>query len=46
MKKFAWWKYFYNSVNDRTAYDNGEKLDGHKGNEDYLTYKKFGMNLT
>ena len=37
---------FYSSVKDGTAGDNGEKLDGHINDEDYLTCKKFGMNLT
>ena len=31
---------FYSSVKDRTTGDNGEKLDGHISNEDYLTCKK------
>ena len=28
---------FYSSVKDGTTGDDGEKLDGHKSNEDYLT---------
>ena len=31
---------FYSSVKDKTTGDNGKKLDGHKSNEDYLTYNK------
>ena len=31
---------FYISVKDGTAGDNGDKLDGHINNEDYLTCKK------
>ena len=31
---------FYSSVKDRTTDDNGKKLDGHIGNEDYMTCKK------
>ena len=38
---------FHSSVKDRTANDNGEKLDGHITDKDYLTYKniwnKFNM---
>ena len=38
---------FYRSVKDGTTDDNGEKLDGHISNEDYLTCKtilnKFNM---
>ena len=33
-------KGFYSSVKDGTAGDNGEALDGHISNEDYLTCKK------
>ena len=33
-------KCFYSSVKDGTTDDNGEKLDGHISNEDYLTCKK------
>ena len=33
-------KDFYSSVKDETAGDNGENLDGHINNEDYLTNKK------
>ena len=33
-------KCFYSSVKDRTADDNGEKLDGHISDEDYLTCNK------
>ena len=39
-------EYFYSSVTDRTTDDNGEKLNGHISDEDYLSAKKFGMNLT
>ena len=39
-------KCFYSSVKDGTTNDNGKKLDGHISDEDYLTCKKFGMNLT
>ena len=31
---------FYSSVIDGTTGDNGEKLDGHINDEDYLTCKK------
>ena len=31
---------FYSSVKDGTTGDNGEKLDGHISDEDYLTCKK------
>ena len=31
---------FYSSVNDGTTGDNGEKLDGHISNENYLTHTK------
>ena len=31
---------FYNSVKHRTTGDNGEKLDGHISDEDYLTCNK------
>ena len=31
---------FYSSVKDRTTGDNGEKLDGHINDEDYLSGKK------
>ena len=31
---------FYSSAKDGTAGDNGEKLDGHINDEDYLTCKK------
>ena len=33
-------KCFYSSVKDGTTDDNGEKLDGHISNKDYLTCKK------
>ena len=33
-------KFFYSSVKDRTTDVNGEKLDGHINDEDYLTWKK------
>ena len=33
-------KCFYSAVKDGTIGDNGEKLDGHINNEDYLTCKK------
>ena len=40
-------KCFYSSVKDGTTDDNGEKLDGHLSDEDYLTYSevwnKFSM---
>ena len=40
-------KCFYSSVKDRTTRDNGEKLDGHISNKDYLTcnkiWNKFNM---
>ena len=40
-------EYFYSSqIADRTTDDNGEKLNGHISDEDYLSAKKFGMNLT
>ena len=31
---------FYSSVKDETTCDNGEKLDGHISNKDYVTCKK------
>ena len=37
---------FYSSVKDGTTGDNGKRLDGHISDKDYLTCKKFGMNLT
>ena len=39
-------KCFYSSVKDGTTGDNGKRLDGHISDKDYLTCKKFGMNLT
>ena len=39
-------KCFYSSVKDGTTGDNGKKLDGYISDEDYLTCKKFRMNLT
>ena len=39
-EKLADKKCFYNSVKDGAAGDNGEKLDGHINNEDYLTCRK------
>ena len=33
-------KFFYSSVKDGTTNDNGEKLDDHIGDEDYLTCNK------
>ena len=39
-------EYFYNSVKDGAISDNGKTLDGHINGEDYLTHKKFVMNLT
>ena len=30
-------EFFYSSVKDGTTSDNGEKLDGHINDEDYLT---------
>ena len=33
-------KFFYSSVKDKTTGDNGEKLDGHISDEDYLTCNK------
>ena len=33
-------KYFYSSVIHGTISDNGEKIDGHISDDDYLTYKK------
>ena len=32
--------FFYSSVKDKTTGDNGEKLDGHISDEDYLTCNK------
>ena len=37
---------FYSSVKDRTTGDNDEKLDGQIKDENYLTCKKIGMDLT
>ena len=31
---------FYSSIKDGTTADNGKKLNGHKSDKDYLTYKK------
>ena len=46
-KKLPDKKCFYSSLKDRTTNDNGEKLDGHKTDKDYLTCKniwnKFNM---
>ena len=36
----------YSSVKDGTTDDNGEKLDGHVNNEEYLTCKKIWEILT
>ena len=36
---------FYRSVKDGKTGENGEKLDGHISDEEYLTCKKFGKNL-
>ena len=36
---------FYNSVKDGTTDDNGEKLDCHISNKDYLTCKKIWNKL-
>ena len=33
-------KYFHSSVKDGTTDNNGEKLDGHISDKDYLTCKK------
>ena len=33
-------KCFYSSVKDGATSDNGEKLNGHTNNEDYLTCNK------
>ena len=33
-------EFFYSSVKDGTTGDNGEKLDGHVSDEDYLTCNK------
>ena len=33
-------EWFYSSIKDETTDDNGEKLDGHISDEDYLTCKK------
>ena len=40
VKKLLDRKCFYSSVKDRTTGDNGEKLDGHISNKDYLTCNK------
>ena len=38
---------FYSSVREgKTNDDDGGTLDAHISDENYLTYKKFGMNLT
>ena len=34
-------EWFYSSVKDETTDDNGEKLDGHISDEDYLTCQKY-----
>ena len=39
-EKFPDRKGFYSSVKDGTTGDNGEKIDGHISDEDYLTCKK------
>ena len=39
-EKLPDWKYFYNFVRDGKTGDNGEKLNGHISNEDYLMFNK------
>ena len=39
-------EYFYSSVKEKTTDDNGEKIDVHITDKDYLTWNKFGMNYT
>ena len=39
-------KCFYSSVKDGTADDSGKKVGVHISDEDYLTCKKIGINLT
>ena len=39
-QKLSYRECFYSSVKDGTTDDNGEKLDDHKSDEDYLTCKK------
>ena len=39
-KKLPDKEFFYSSVKDKTADDNGKKLDGHISDEDYLTCNK------
>ena len=39
-KKLLNYECFYSSIKDGTAGDNGEKLDGHISNEDYVMFKK------
>ena len=39
-EKLPYKKYFYSSVKDETTDDNGEKLDGHISDEDYLMCNK------
>ena len=36
---------FYSSVKDSRTGDNGEKLDGHISDEDYLTYRRIWNKL-
>ena len=40
LKKLVDSECFYSSVNDGTTGDNGEKLDGHISDKDFLTCKK------
>ena len=39
-EKLPDWKNFYNFVRDGKTGDNGEKLNGHISNEDYLMFNK------
>ena len=38
-------KYFYSSIKDGKTGDDGKISDGHIDVNDYLTYKKLGINL-
>ena len=39
-KKLLDYKCFYSSIKDETTGDNGEKLDGHISDDDYVMFKK------
>ena len=45
-KKLPDKKCFYSSLKDGTTGYNGEKLNGHVSDKEYLISSKFGINLT